>query len=272
MGLMAASPALACERLRVAEVPLRIVEGYPVVVASLAGRAVSFVLDTGAQGMLVTPATAEALSLPLAGVRQIYGTGGSQPARIVDLPGLRLGGAPMPKLQAPVLPLPVSLGVEPPLAGLLGALLLSRFDLEFDVPGGRMALWAADECAVPAGLTVPLEVSRYGEAFVPVRVNGQTLLALLDTGSRGTILSEQAARRLGIPTYITLDKAAGVDGTPLPVMRAPLKLGLGEERDVTVSVSVAPLHLERGDMLLGLDQLSRRRMWVLYRRGVIVFG
>ncbi len=272
LGLLftAAVPAQAC--VRVAEVPLRLVDGFPVVGASLAGRSVSFVVDTGAQGMLVTPGIAEMLGLPLSGLTRVFGTGGSQAARVVGLPGLRLGGAAMAELSAPVLALPVALEVAPPLAGLLGASLLSRFDLEFDLPGGRMALWAPGDCAMPRGTVLPLEVSRAGEAFVPVRVNGQSLLALVDSGSRATILSEAVARRLGVSAPASANTAPGVDGVRLPVGHTRVRLGLGDEAAVEVPVSVAPLQLDRGDMLLGLDQLGRRRVWVLYGRGVAVFG
>ncbi len=269
-----ATPARACSRTRIAEVPLRLVENFAVVPAVLAGRAISLLLDTGAQGMLVTPPMAEALSLPLDGLTRIFGTGGSSQARVVRLPGLRLGGAPMPDQVAPVAPLPLVLPMEPPLAGLLGASLLSHFDVDIDVPGGRMALWSNDGCAAPplVGTTLPLEVSRAGEAFVPVRVNNEPLLALLDTGSRATILSVEAAKRLGIDAPVSANTAAGVDGTRLPIGHTRVRLSLEREAAVEAPVSIAPLQLDRGDMLLGLDQLGQRPFWISYAAGVAVFG
>lgn len=267
-----AGPALACQRTRVAEVPLRLVEGYPLVPALLMGQPVSLLLDTGAQGMLVTPAMADALGLPLNGLTRVFGTGGSQQARVVRLPGLRLGGAAMTEQLAPVLPLPIDLAVSPPLAGLLGASLLARFDLDLDVPGGRMVLWAPGDCPPPGGTTLPLEVSRAGEAFVPVRVNGQPMLALLDTGSRATILSQAAAKRLGIAMPSSANTAPGVDGNPIPIGHTRVRLRLGDEPEADVPVSVAPLQLDRGDMLLGLDQLGRRALWIGYAAGVAVFA
>jgi predicted aspartyl protease len=270
LGTLAASPALACTRI--AELPLRLVDGFPVVTATLAGRPVSFVLDTGAQGMLVTPDTAAALALPLSGLTRVFGTGGSQSARVVRLPGLRLGGAAMPDLGAPVLPLPITLDVTPPLAGLLGASLLSRFDLELDVPAGRLALWTPGDCTMPRGTVLPMEVSRAGEAFVPVRINGQSLLALIDSGSRATILSDKAARMLGLKVSISLHKAPGVDGAQLPIGNTEsVRLALGDEPSQQTAISIAPLQLDHGDMLLGLDQLSRRPVSILYGRGSAVF-
>ena len=269
-GLGVAAPAWACTS--VAEVAVRVVEGYALVGASLAGRAVSLLVDTGAQGMLVTPETARDLALPLRGTTRIYGTGGSQEARLVALPGLRLGGAGMPEQVSPVAPLPVSLGVSPALAGLLGASLLSRFDVALDVPAGRMALSLPGSCARPEGVVLPLEVSRAGEPFVPVRVNGQTLLALLDTGSRATLLTVQAARRLGLSMPVSANTAAGVDGARMPLGHVRVRMALGPGAEEDTPASIAPLQLERGDMLLGLDALGRQAVFIGYARGEAVFG
>lgn len=268
------APAAACRRVRVADLPLRLIEGYPIVPASIAGQPVSLLLDTGAQGMLVTPAIAAALALPLHGMTRIYGTGGSQEARVVQLPGLRLGGAAMPDQLAPVAPLPLALTINPPLAGLLGGSLLAHFDLELDVPAGRAALWSSEDCPAPplAGTTLPIEVSRGGEPFVPVRVNGQTLLALLDTGSRATLLSQGAARRLGLSAPVSANTAPGVDGQLLSLEHVRVRLSLGDEPPEDTPISIAPLQLERGDMLLGLDQLGRRPVWLAYGSGIAVFG
>ena len=267
-----ARPALACARQLVAALPLRLVDGYPVVTGSIAGQAVSLVLDTGAQGMLINPEFAAAARLPLRGMVPISGTGGgSTLARLVLLPGLRLGGATMPDQVSPVAALPVTLTTEPPLAGLLGASLLSRFDVEIDVRGGRLMLWAASSCVEP-GTTLPLEVSRVGEPFLPVRLNGENLLALLDTGSRATLLTEQTAKRLGLAPAISLDKAAGVDMRPVATWNVLVRLALGSEPPVPTPVRVASLTLEHGDMLLGLDVLRRRRFVVAYGRGEVTFA
>ncbi len=267
-----AGAARACPGTKIAELPLRLVESYAVVSASLAGQAVSLLLDTGAEAMLVTPAMVETLRLPLNGLTRIYGTGGSQQVRVVSLPGLRLGGAPMPAQLAPVTPLPIELATTPPLAGLLGASLLSRFDVEIDVPAGRMALWTSENCPVVPGAVLPMTVSRAGEPFIPVQVNGQTLLAEIDTGSRASILSVPAARRLGLDAPISANTATGVDGARLPIGHTRMMFALGGDRPADMPVSIAPLHLDRGDMLLGLDQLGRRPFWLGYAAGVAVFG
>lgn len=273
LASLLASPALAaCQRTRIADLPLRLVESYPIVPAVIAGRLVSLLLDTGAQGMLLTPAIAEALRLPLVGTTRIYGTGGSQDVRVVRVAGLRLGGVAMPDQLSPVAPLPLVLAMEPPLAGLLGASLLSRFDLELDVPAARVTLWSPGECPLPPGTHLPLDISRAGEAFCLVNVNGQPLLAQLDTGSRATILTTQTARRLGLGAPISANTAAGVDGERLPSGHAVVRLALGKLPAADTPVTIAPIRLERGDLLLGLDVLARFRVFIGYAQGVLVLN
>ncbi len=239
---------------------------------SVAGRAVSLLLDTGAQGMLLTPAIAQALQLPVQGMTRIYGTGGSQESPVVLTPGLRLGNAAMPDQLAPVAMFPVKLSADPPFAGLVGVSVLARFNLDLNVPAGRIGLWPP-ECASPVrGMTVSLRVTPAGEATMPVRVNGTPLAALLDTGSRATLLGQEAARRLGVRAPVSANTARGIDGERLPLQHARVMLGLGDEPARQTPVSVTPLEIGHGDMLLGLDVLERRRTWIDYQRGTITFA
>ena len=215
------------------------------------------------------PAIADALRLPLRGMTRIFGTGGSQDARLVLLPGLRLGDAAMPVQVAPVIPLPVTLNTTPPLAGLLGASLLSRFDLDLDVPAGRVSLFLPGDCPAPPGTILPLELSRANEAFIPVRVNGQRLVAQIDTGSRATLLATGTARRLGLDIPVSANTAPGIDGQRLPVGHVRVRLALGDGPDAETPVSIAPVQMDQGDMLLGLDVLGRQRVWIGYARRAV---
>ena len=265
-------PASACDRASAVDLPLHWVEGFPLVRGRIAGRAVSLLLDTGAQGMLITPGIAEALRLPVQGVTRIYGTGGSQESPVVLATGLRLAGRAMPDQLAPVAMFPVKLQAEPPFAGLVGASVLARFDLDLNVPAGRIGLWPPGCAPQVQGMSVPLRVTPTGEAYVPVRVNGAPLAALLDTGSRATLLGQAAARRLGVRAPVSANTARGIDGERLPLEHTRVMLGLGEEPARGTPVSVTPLELDRGDMLLGLDVLGRRRVWVGYQRGELIFA
>lgn len=276
--LLSGTARAACRTEPRATVPVRVRGGFPFVPATLGGVPVTLLLDTGAQGMLITPDAARRLGLPPdSGVStRILGTGGAHDAPNVILRGLRLGGAPLPDRSAPVSDLPGVPGVEPPLAGLLGAPLLTAYDVDLDVPAGRMALHDAVGCAgAPPGIMeeLPLEVTPAGEALMPVTVNGQTLLAVPDTGSRGTIVTDAAAARLGLRGPVAASTARGIDGLPMPLRYVRLReLRVGRDVTTDMPASVAPVQLGRGDMLLGLDWLGRRRMWISYESGRVGIG
>lgn len=234
--------------------------------ASIGGVAVHFVLDTGAEGILLEPAMAEMLQLPLRGMTRIHGSGGSQDARLVLLPGLRLGGAAVAAQVVPVAPLPIRLDAVPPVAGLLGSGVLLPFDLDLDVPGRRLGLSLAGDCPTPPGIVLPLELTRSGEAFFPVRVNGQMLVAQLDTGTRPNLMTTAAARRLGIEIPTSANSARGIDGRAIPLGHVQVRLALGDGPEVVTPVSVGPVQVARGDMLLGLATLGLQRVWIGYGR------
>lgn len=260
-----------------AEVPVQLRDGFAFVPASIGNAPVTLLLDTGAQGILLTPGIAEALHLPVdpyAGTRML-GTGGVRNAPNVMLRGLKIGGVRLADGSVPVAALPGVPQTEPPLAGLLGGQLLGAYDLDLDVPHGRLALYDAFGCTAPPFplpySVLPLSVSPEGDVFVTVQVNGEDLLALVDTGSRASIITEQAADRLRLGGPDSANLARGVDGSTLPIRHLRVRrLQVGTEVTVDVPISVSPLQLGRGDMLLGLDYLGRHRLWISYRTGRVL--
>ena len=260
--------------------PLRLVENYPIVSAAIGATQVSMLLDTGAQGHLVLPEAQAILRLPtLSGTVPVIGTGGAREAPIVVLQGVRLGGVELPPTPAPVAGLPALPKVSPMLAGLLGAPLLARYDLDLEVQAGRLGLYDAGACgkAVPAlgprMTVVPLEITRDREALLTVRVNGVDLVALLDTGSRATLLTEEAGRRLALHAPVSANTARGVDGERLPLQHVRVReMAVGDDVRRDVPVSISPLQLGRADMLLGLDYMLQRRVWISYATGQLAIA
>jgi predicted aspartyl protease len=277
-GLTYAGPAQAgCAPRKRAEVPVRLRDGFAFVPASIGNVPVTLLLDTGAQGMLLTPDIVEALHLPVdpyAGTR-LLGTGGIRNAPNVTLRGLSVGSLPMADGSVPVAALPGVPRTEPPLAGLLGGQFLGTYDLDLDVPHGRMAFYDAQGCATPPFplpySVLPLNASPKGDVFVTVQINGESLLALVDTGSRASIITEQAAERLRLGGPGSANLAQGVDGSTLPIRHLRVRtLQVGTEVIADAPISVSPLLLGQGDMLLGLDYLGRRRVWISYRTGRVL--
>ncbi len=270
------APAGACRVELRAEAPVALAEGFAVAPARLGGRAVSMVLDTGAEGMLVTPDVADALGLrrdPARRVR-VLGTGGPVVAEVAALPTLEFGGLAWTALSAPVVAVPGLPAADPAVAGLIGAPVLAGHDLDLDLPRGRVRLHDVRDCPdgirpfAPPYVMLPMRLSASRQPLVPVLVNGVELRAVLDTGSRGTVLTEEAARRAGLGRPLREDVTSGVDGAATPMhWHRTRELRVGWEALPEMVVGVAALDGGEADMLLGMDYLAARRVWVSYAGG-----
>ena len=276
--VIAAQPAAAeCRQAPVATVPFRNVEGFPIVDASIDAIPLTFVLDTGAQAHLILPGAQAVLQLPLLpGTVPVIGTGGAREAAIVRLDGVELGAARLDPVATPVAALPALPRVTPMLAGLLGSPLLQQFDLELDAAAGKLSLFDAGSCAAPdfaRATTVPLQITADRRALLPVEIDGQTLTAMLDTGSRATLITEAAAERLGLRAPVSANTAQGVDGEKLRVAHLRVReMAVGGDVRRNAPVSIAPLQLEGAEMLLGFEYLSERRVWISYVTGRLVIA
>ncbi|GBQ27698.1 hypothetical protein AA12717_2752 [Gluconacetobacter sacchari DSM 12717] len=289
-GLADEPAPVACAVTRIARVPLRDDGGYLSVSASIAGQKArgtySLVVDTGAEGGLISGQVAETLGLAVDSGRRtvLYGTGGAGDlvpnALIADLrldspdgPGLDLGA-----LSTPVGDLPGQPMISPPVAGLLGGDVLSRFDLEFDVAGGWLSFWRMrpdGACrAAPAwhGAYDTVALSRDGHRVaLAVQLDGQLLEALVDSGARSRILSSVAAEQAGVPPETLArdpgGETRGVDGRPvLYHWHRFASLRVGNEMEHAPVLTVAPLR-DRVDMLLGADWFARHTVWISYAAG-----
>jgi hypothetical protein len=112
----------------------------------------------------------------------------------------------------------------PPYAGILGADFLRHFDVELDVPGGRMRLWRHREgSAPPAAPRAPATLANVApaEGFVAfdVAVGAIVARAILDSGAPTSTLNWHAAAAAGVsresresPGLAAIRSAAGVSG------------------------------------------------------------
>jgi len=107
--------------------------------------------------------------------------------------------------------------------------------------------------------------------LLPVRVNGTVLLAIPDTGTRITLLSDPAAARLDLDAPISASTARGVDGQRLTLRHLPLRsVQVGGDTVQGLPVSITQLQIAPADMLLGLDWFSQRRVWLSYAAKLMV--
>lgn len=272
--LLCAAPAFAACRPKVrAEVPLRVIDGFPLVTAEIAGRAVTLLLDTAAHQILLLPDAAARLGLPPDPTRatRLLGTGGVRDVANVKLDSLHVGGIAVPAGSVPVADLPGVPTTEPPLAGLLGGPMMAAADVMLDVAAGHVTLLAPSGCAPAGGTAIALAPLADGDYAFTLLVNGSPILAIPDTGARLTLLSNQAARRLGLTGPIAASTARGVDGQPIPMRPLTLRtLQVGSDVTRDMSVSATDLQIAPAEMLLGLDWFRHRRVWLSYATGRMV--
>lgn len=276
-----AGPALAdCQMTRAATLPL-LSGDRPLIEASINGKAVQMVVDTGAQGSSVTPETVTELGLPQDPNRRTTVTtiGGKDVIRNVILEKMRIATIDYSSRSVAVVALDGN-GMRAPPAGLIGANMLSEFEFELDIPRRMLALYRVADCTPTRPpwegpyQTISGRMSSRHDFLFPVELNGQSVTALFDTGSRGETLSRAAAKSLGI-TDAQLDKdptntgtSAGLHGYATRRHRFDT-FKIGTETFHDAPLDVVDFHQSGVDMLVGVDYMHWRRFFLSYSAGLL---
>lgn len=270
--------APGCTLARAASVPLRDARNFMLAPVSLDGQPLDFIVDTGAETSTVTPHAAAALHLPpdTRHASLLLGIAGPFRAPNVLVRSFAVGDVVRSDQSLSVGRMPHFPSGQPPVSGLLGADVLAGYDVDLDLPHGRMALYTPRDCSgfVPwrNAVAVPLARTRSGLVFVDVIVNGSTVRALLDTGARTTLLAREAAANLGI----TQSQLAGDPhriGIGIGMGNVDVRqhrfasLGLPGAIEHNTIANVAEIKLPGVQMLLGADYLGARRVWISYSTG-----
>ena len=273
-GIRAAEPE-NCTIQRRASLPL-VLAGLPTVTATINGRPARLILDTGAESSIIGVAAAKRLGVTtqydfarsMRGISQAMQTGDAR------LDSMTLGGATLNYPRVLVGPIALT-GGGLDADGLLGASLLSEFDLDIDLPNRRLDLYTRTDCP---GLRPPwggrvatLETTRSlsSHPFFPVVVNGRDLSASLDSGAQRTVITVNAARRAGIGADTRVPgvevRARGAAGETLPAQIHALRdmrvAGVPVRTPVMVTALALPNDI---DALLGADFLMTHRVWLSY--------
>jgi predicted aspartyl protease len=277
-----------CSVTLAADLPATIEQNALVIEATAGAQPLRLLVDTGASGdgALSGEAVSRLGLAPVQGAARVTTIAGlvAQSQR-VHVPALRLGTLPPVEVAMAVMP-PEAAGVLATRAdGLLGAAILSRYDVEIDPDAGRLRLHEVQGCfggLVPFSepyQTLPLRLGPFEQIYVLMRIDGAELLALVDTGYNGGVLIlPRGAERIGIDGDGAGDLARGVgrdftgQAVPVRVRRVgSITLGNFVARNAPVAVLVpqagrAPVVVQ-DDALLGSGFLLRRRVWISYATG-----
>ena len=265
--------AAGCHTETVATLPLSPGTRHVVVPGKLKQSDARYILDTGAERSSVVPDAVQQFGLAhtRSGQARTLGVGGIVTSRTV-FANIELGGFET-RREVPVVGTPVRVPEGTPLAGIIGADLLSNYDLEISFPERRVRLWRVRDCTGDytgwAGRhwSVPLRRTTAGRLMLSVTLDGQQLTAMLDTGSNATMLGSDGARRLGLSeASMAADPSGFSRGVDANLLQSRLHrfntLTIGPETLSGPRLAVSEAHLSQEDLLLGTDWLQSRRAWI----------
>jgi len=174
--------------------------------------------------------------------------------------------------------------IKPPPDGLLSIDLISQFDVDLDLPENRIALYRPNgDCRAPsaflAGPLSSVPLRPHGSDRRPrvnVSVDGQSLVAMIDTGANHTAIFRHAAERVGIaskfPQTGPHDMATGVGPRSIDaVMQRVKSVTSGDLTFEKLPVAVLDDHAgDEVDMLLGADFQRMVHLWISYSSGTLI--
>ena len=284
--LLAFSAHAACTTHRVADLPLTLWHDKLLVPVGLNGSPETMALDTGAGITVLSGDAAGRLNVPhdFDHHAEIFGAGGAGSALFIgQVDTLSLDQVRFDHQSFPIVDFPMRDGNGRLVAGLLGADVLSQFDVDLDIAGGRLALWRASGCdTVPPPwdanaepVAIALDAGHHIQ--LPLKVDGVLLMALLDTGAGGFIMTTRAGMRAGA-TEEDLESDPQLHGTGVNNRAWSGRLhrfhsvhfGPAAFSNVYAallpSTSVAQYDALIGaDGLIGMQLLRGMRLWISYR-------
>ena len=276
----------ACGTAPVASLPLAIADNALVLPATLNGSPEQFVLDTGAGISVISAEAAGRLNIPhdFDHAAQVGGVGGANSVLFIgQIDRLGMGGIAFTHRNYPIVDLPMRAGNGAPIAGLLGADILHHFDVDLDIPNRRIALWNNAGCATTTPPwsedtpPIPFDIDAGNHILVPFKIDGLTLVGVLDTGAAGFPLTNRAALRAGL-TDEDLETDPRIRGTGVNnrawfghrhhfssvVFGGATFTSL--QADIIPSTGVAAYDsLIGADALIGMPLLINTRLWISYR-------
>ncbi len=271
-----------CMLNRAASLPLILWQQKLFVGATVNGIPSYFFIDTGAASTTLSQALADGQNLlrDFDHAADTFGVGGVESQlTIVQAHDVAIGPVRLLDRSFPVAVFAERMSDGSPVGGLIGADILSRFDLDLDLPGRRLGLWRVSGCSEVKpdwpgdAQSAPLDIAPSRHVAVPVRIDGATLDLLIDTGAPNVVLSTRAAARAGATPDI-LEQNHTLSGRGVNDRRFAGWMHIFGRLEVAgqvfgdvPTVVVAPSRVQMGDGLLGLEFLKRGRVWISYSTG-----
>ncbi len=272
-----------CLMNRVAQLPITLWRDKLYVPVVVDGTTVMMFIDTGAAVTTVSQEAAESLHLPrdFDNTVDVFGVGGKEShLYIAHTQSLMLGSIKVTDKPVPIAAFGDPLADGSAAGGLVGADILSHFDLDIDIGRRQLGLWNVAGCSEVkpdwdgATSSSDITVAPSRHVVVPVKLDGVSVDLLLDTGSPGLVVSTRAAARAGAtPEMLEESRPLRGHGVNNAAFSAFLHIFprvevagqvFGDARAVVVNSGRVDMG---GDGLLGVAFLKRGRFWVSYATG-----
>jgi predicted aspartyl protease len=230
------------------------------------GHALSFLLDTGGVSTTIKWDQARDMGLPIRQTaRHLRGVGGSLLNFALASENFSVGA-----LKVENKPVYVESRPLPFAGGTLAPDILRDYDVEIDMAQSRLNLLASGYCAPPqwtqTGASVTaIDVDPNGHVRFPVKVDGLTVIAALDTGSAVSVISMRAAAQLGVyPTSPGLELLR--DAGRYRLYTYPFQaLSFGGVTVKNPRIAIASDGFIPGDeLVLGIDTLRQMHVVIAY--------
>ena len=271
-------PDIDCDLVMVAQMPLEVQDHLLVVPAGINGKWVRLVVDSGAERTTISDAAADRLGLPHDPryTTHSMGIGGATIASDVTIDRLVLGGVhfPVDRIAVGAFKLQFEHGLNAD--GLLGADILLAFDMDIDVPGGKLTLYRSRLCPniSPPWKEPWVEITgvraRKDRLLLPFDLDNVPGLAILDTGAQANVIGVDMARRMGLTEQaLAADPAITQRGVGPNVAISRLHqfrlLRIGPVTEELPAITVLSGDFGVGDALIGEEFLQGRHVWISFR-------
>jgi predicted aspartyl protease len=276
----------SCPAEQAASLPLTLWKGKLLLPVGINGAPQTIALDTGAGISTISTAVANAIDLPhdFDHAAELGGVGGRASVLYIgQVDTLELDHLRLTHLAFPIADFDLKTQSGDPVAGLLGADVLRRYDLEIDVPAGRLTLWQTSACADPqppwstTGDPIPFDLDEGNHILVGLKVEGTHLTGVLDTGAPGLAVTDGAAFRTGL-TEDALEADIPIHGIGVnnrawnghlhrfeTINFAGVTFHATQAEIIPSNMAARNDALIGADALIGMQLLQNMRLWISYR-------
>lgn len=273
-----APPEMSCDLKKVTEIPLEVQDNLLVARVGINGHWVDLVVDTGAERTTISGVTAERLGLQHDAryITHATGIGGTTTNMDVSIDRLVMGGVhfPISRLAVGTFNLQTERGLKAD--GLLGADILLAYEMDIDVPDGKLTLYRSRVCpnAHPNWDEPWVEIAgvraRKDRLLVPFELDNVAGMAVLDTGAMGNDIGVNMARRMGLNDQTMAGdrrvQQRGIGpGVAISHLHQFQLIRIGPIAQLSPSITVLSSDFGVGDALIGEQFLLGRRVWLSFQ-------